>query len=116
MGDVTGDLPTELTGESIVGLMGEAAGDMIGELADSVPGTLTGEATGIGEGTDERHSGLLATGEGVVRSGFFSSGMNGSGKKRVSGDFTRGICKGKKDGKDFINIFSIRYCRKGFLT
>ncbi len=87
------------TGDSMVGLNGELMGDSVGEIGGDETGTLTGEAAAarVGEGTEEGswtgtgegHSGLLATGgDGVPLVDFVSSGMKGSGKKRVPGDFT----------------------------
>ena len=105
IGELTGDLTGDATGNWITGFSGEATGDLVGELggdeAETVKGEATGEGDGEGAGTDkaswtgagEGHSGLLAAGERLVLSGFVSSGMNGSGKKRVPGDFTRGIWK-----------------------
>lgn len=103
IGELTGDLMGDLTGDSVAGLSGETMGDFVGELGRDKTGTLEGEAAAAaaGEGTEERlwarpgegHCGLLVAGDGVVLSGFVSSGMNGSGKKRVPGDFTSCICK-----------------------
>lgn len=90
----------DLTGDSMVGLTGELMGNLVGEMGGDEAGTLTGEAaaTRVGEGTEEGswtgagegYSGLLAAGEGdgVALTDFVSSGMKGSGKKRVPGDFT----------------------------
>lgn len=105
IGGLTGDLMGDLTGDSVAGLSGEPMGDLVGELGREETGTLAGEAAAaVGEWTEERlwagpgerHCGLLAAGDGVVLSGFVSSGMNGSGKKRVPGDFTSGICKERR--------------------
>lgn len=97
MGDPTGDSTA-----------GELMGDLVSELRGDEAGRLTGEAAvGVGEGTEEGcwtgagegHSGLLAAREGVEPSVFLSSGMNGSGKKRMPGDFTGVICgSGSGDG------------------
>lgn len=95
----------DLTGDSTAGLIGELIGVLVVELGWGEAWTLIGEAAataarvgeGTGEaswtGTGEGHSGLMAAGRGEdsVLSGFVSSSMNGSGKKRVSGDFTRVI-------------------------
>lgn len=83
-------------------LTGELMGVLVVELARGEAGRSTGEAAaavGVGEGTaegswagtGEGHTGLLAAveGDGVVLMGFVSSGMNGSGKKRVPGDLAR---------------------------
>lgn len=93
----------DLTGDSMAGLTGELMGDLVSEPRGEEAGILTGDAAArVGEGTadgswtgaDEGHGGLSAAGEGdgVVLSGFSSSGMNGSGKNRVPGDFTRITC------------------------
>lgn len=76
-----------------------------GPIGDLVRGLGGGEAAG-GDGTQGAswagaaggHSGLVAAkgGEGVRLSGFISSGMNGSGKKRVPGDVTAVIWKKKQ--------------------
>lgn len=71
------------------------AGTLTGEAAATAArvGEGTGDASWTGTGTGEGHSGLLAAGRGEngVLSGSVSSGMNGSGKKRVLGDLTRVI-------------------------
>lgn len=94
IGESTGDLTGDLTGDSMAGLTGEMMGDSAGDLGGDEAGAAAarvGEGTeeGLWAGAGEGHTGLLATGDGVVRSSVTSSGMKGSGKKRVPGDFTR---------------------------
>lgn len=104
-------------GDSMAGSTGELVGDLVVELGGGEAGTLTEEveaavAVGVGEraeegswtGKGDRHSGLLADGEGkgVVLSGFVSSGMNGSGKKRVPGVFTKLIWKENNEDQDLV--------------
>lgn len=101
MGDRTGDSMAGLTGE----LMGELGGDESGILTGGAAAVRVGEgAGGPWTGTGEGHSGLLAVGEGdgVVLSGLKSSGMNGSGKKRAPGEFTRVILKRNREDPDLV--------------
>lgn len=98
-GELMGDLVVELGGgevETLTGVVGAAVG-------------VRGRAEGVSwTGTGDRHSGLLATGdgEGVVFSGLVSSGKNGSGKKEVPGVFRRVIWRGKqrRSGRSGISI------------
>lgn len=99
----------------MAGLSGELMADLVGELGEDKAGALDGEAaaTVVGERTEEEsragagkgHRGLwsLGAGVGVVLSGFAASGINGSEKKRVPGDFMRGICKETEDEDIFTN-------------
>lgn len=110
----------DLTGDSMAGSTGELMGDLVVELGGGEAGRLTGgveaAAVRVGEkaeeglwtGTGDRHSGLLAAGEGkgVALSGFVSSGMNGSEKKRVPGVFTTFIWKGNREDQDLVTLTS----------
>lgn len=107
---------TDLTGVSTPGSNGEPIDDLVAELGEEEVGTLTegeqeaaamkggeraeeGSWTGIG-GIGE----VWAAGEdeGVVFSGFFSSGKNGCGKKRLPGVVTKFIWKGQREDQDLI--------------
>lgn len=102
-----------MRGDSLGGCSGEAAGGLVGERGgdEAEVGVLTGveAAALVGEGTGdncwtgagEGHSGLLEVGDGVIFSGFVSSGMKGSGKKRRPGDFTGLIYKTKQTTEEF---------------
>lgn len=98
----------DLAGDSMAGSTGEPTRELFVELGGGEAGTLRGKAEaavavrageraeeGSGTRTGDRHNGLLVAGEGVevVLSSGISSGMNGSGKKRVPGVFSKLIWK-----------------------
>lgn len=85
--------------------MGEGGGDEaeVGVLTGVAAAAKVGKGTGDDSwtGAGEGHSGLLEVGDGVIFSGFVSSGMKGSGKKWTPGDFTGLIYKTKQTTEEF---------------